>query len=66
MTRERRISAVTCEDIPMSRRRAATLVTKMYADLVAKLRYENKCADPDYAEAVALAVMALREESLDD
>ncbi len=63
MIREHKISAVACEDIPMSRRRAATLVTKMYADLVAKLRYENKCADPDYAEAVALAVMALKEET---
>lgn len=66
MTREQRTSAVICEEIPMSRLRAATLVTKLYANLVAKARYEKEWVDPDYAEAVALAVMALKEKSIDD
>lgn len=66
MITEKKIALTTKTDVPMSKRRAAVLVTKMYADFVAQLRYGNKVPDSEYAEAVALAIMALREESVDD
>lgn len=66
MITEKKIAVTTKTDTPMSKRRAAVLVTQMYADLVARLRYCNLVPDHEYSEAVALAVMALREDPAND
>lgn len=57
-----KVVIATKEVADMTNIQAATLITKMYADLVARLKFNNLVPDPNYAEAVALAVMALREE----
>lgn len=66
MIKDKKIVTAVREEIPMSRRQAAVLIAQMHADIVSRLRYENKVAHPDYAEATALAIMALNQEEVYD
>lgn len=61
MIRDRKTVTTVRENIPMSNKQAAVLIAKMHADIVSRLRYENKLEDPDYAEATALAIAALNK-----
>ena len=62
MTRDKRIEILEKEEYPMSNIQAATLLTRLHADYTARLKYNNLVPDPAYAEAVAIAIMSLREE----
>jgi hypothetical protein len=61
MTRER-VMVATKVDTEMTNVQAAAKLTQLYGEYVAKLRFNNQPVDSEYAEAVAIAVMALKTD----